>query len=102
MPRAQAAGVIRQLSSSTNSYVLRRTRAAAHPVALATQRIGPLHRFLDSAGQSLGVEIKRPLCIAARAIGSPFGKNERVIGFREREACLGIAHFGRALKHDSR
>ena len=66
------------------------------------QRIGPLLRFFNSAGQSLGVEIECPLCIAAGPVGSPFGKNDGVLGFREREACLGTPHFGGALKHDSR
>src|SRR5580704_7929560 len=80
-----------------------RYRAAApQPGALPTQRIEPRFRLLDSAGFSLCVEIACLRRVAACPIGSPFGKNEWVIGLREREACLSAACLGGVFEHNPR
>jgi hypothetical protein len=68
----------------------------------ATQRLEPRFRLLDSAGFSLRIEISRFARIAERPGGSPFAKDQRIISFGEREACLNTAHVGGALQHESR
>src|SRR5260370_21109224 len=106
MPRPKTAGVIQEICASTNSFPcefrLPVPRCGSQPGALPTQRIEPRFRLLDSAGFSLCIEIACLRRVAARPIGSPFGKNERVIGLRQREACLSVACLGGAFEHNSR
>src|ERR1700737_231694 len=68
----------------------------------ATQRLEPRFRLLVSSGVSLLIEISRFDRVAAHPIVSPFGKDQRIISFGEREACLSTAHVGGALQHQSR
>src|SRR5882757_10061565 len=61
--------------------------------ALPAQRLEPRFRLLDSCGVGLRIEILRFDRIAARPISSPFGKDQWIIGFCEREARLRAAHL---------
>ena len=78
-------------------------RATVSPkLVLPTQRLNPRFRLLDSCGVSFRVEVLRSDRIAARSKSSPFGKDQGIIGFCEREACLDAAHLDGALQHNPR
>src|SRR5712671_4694421 len=67
---------------------------------LPTQRLEPRFRLLDSCGGGLRIEILRSDRIAPRPISSPFGKDQWIIGFCEREVRLSATHLEGALQHN--
>ena len=69
---------------------------------LPPQRLNPCFRLLDSCGVRFRVEVLRSDRIAARSKSSPFGQDQGIIGFCEREACLDATHLDGALQHNPR
>src|SRR5258708_15141771 len=71
-------------------------------LVLPTQRLEPRFRLLDSCGVGVRIEILRFDRIAARPVSSPFGKDQWIKGFCEREARLSATHLDGALQHNPR
>lgn len=70
--------------------------------ALSAQRFDPRRRLLDSSGFGPRIEIPGLCRVAVGPIRSEAGEDPRIIGFREHEDCLRIAHSGDVLQNDPR
>ena len=71
-------------------------------MALPSQRLNPRFRLLDSRGVGFRVEVLRSDASPRVPRVPHFGKDQGIIGFCEREACLDAAHLDGALQHNPR